>query len=338
MKMRHAIHLVHKSLLVFGAAFICPLVASAQARDPAAARVLFREARSAAAANDYATACAKFADSYKFDPAVGTLLNLADCDKRSQRLATAWVGLQKALDQLAKNDERRPIVEKLAADLEKRLPRLMLELKPGTSTEVTVERDGVVVGSSSLGVALPVDPGLHVVVVKAPGREDQRYEIKVIESQVTELQCEPGPEQVAPITAAAAPKPAAAAATPTIMPANPPPAEPPQRSHTVAYVVGGIGIAGIGVGVITRAIAFGKQSTIDGNCPNKICNQTGWDAVSSAKTLQTVSTISLIAGTAALGAGVYLRLSGGKKHEAPQVALHPLFVPAGGGLGLVRDF
>ena len=175
-----------------GASWLLPAVSWAQTGDPAAARALFQEARKAADTGDYTTACPKFADSYRLDAAIGTLLNIADCEQHLGHIARAWVTFQKALDQLPKNDDRRAMVEKAASSLEKRLPHLSVRLAATVPKEATVERDGVLVGTSSLGIALPISTGHHIVTVKAPGHQEQRYEIDVAEGQSRELLCEPG--------------------------------------------------------------------------------------------------------------------------------------------------
>jgi len=95
------------------------------------------------------------------------------------------------------------------------------------------------------------------------------------------------------------------------------------------------GVATI-VGVSARSVAFSQKPIIDDNCDTtRACNQRGMDAVSTAKTLQTVSTVSLIAGLAGVGTGVVLIVSGRRPSQA---TLHPLILPAGGGLAVERSF
>ena len=75
------------------AASLCLLAgrsAGAEPRDPAAAEWLFREGRALMKKGDFAPACAKLAESQRLDPAVGTLMNLAECEERIGRTASAW--------------------------------------------------------------------------------------------------------------------------------------------------------------------------------------------------------------------------------------------------------
>src|SRR5690606_14140042 len=112
----------------------CALVAghaAAQARDPAAAAVLFREGRDALAAGRTEEACAKFAESHRLDPAAGTLINWAACEEKLGRLASAWEKWQRALANLPAGDERRKGVEQRARALEARVPKLTITLAAG---------------------------------------------------------------------------------------------------------------------------------------------------------------------------------------------------------------
>ena len=62
----------------------------AAGRDPAAAEVLFQEGRDAVQRGNWPLACSKFRESERLDPGVGTLMNLADCEEKIGRLASAW--------------------------------------------------------------------------------------------------------------------------------------------------------------------------------------------------------------------------------------------------------
>ena len=62
----------------------------AAAGNAAAAEALFNQAHAAMSAHDYDTACQRFAESNRLDPAVGTLLNLGVCEAARGRVATAW--------------------------------------------------------------------------------------------------------------------------------------------------------------------------------------------------------------------------------------------------------
>ena len=86
---------------------LTPAVAKAQ--NPAAAEALFEQARAAMAEGNYDVACARFRDSDKLDPAVGTRFNLADCEERRGLLDREWSLFRGVLSVLSDVDERTPI-------------------------------------------------------------------------------------------------------------------------------------------------------------------------------------------------------------------------------------
>jgi hypothetical protein len=326
--------------LVMVAIWLSSTPSWAQAGDPAAARTLFQEALKQADAGDYVTACPKFEDSYRLDPTFGAQVNVADCEERRGHLANAWLGYQKAREMLATGDKRIPDTDHAIAELEKRLPRLTIRVAPAAPSDAMVERDGLQVAASSFGLALPVDPGHHIVVIKSPGRQPQRYEVELAEGESSELIGEPGAAQPPIAAAPPIPAPRLASVSTTDMPraaSAPMPGQPAPHSRTAAYLVGSIGLAGLAAGVVTRVLAFGKQSSIDDHCPALECDATGMDAVSAARTLQAVSTVSLLVGVAGVGTGIYLVLAGAET-PAQRATLQPMFLQAGAGLALHRGF
>src|SRR5262245_16002439 len=112
------------------AALLATSSAFAAGSDPAAAEALFAAGRVAFDQGDYETACAKFAESQRLDPAPGTLMNLGACNEKRGRLASAWENWREALSTLRADDDRRPAAEKRVAELEERLPRLDVRLAP----------------------------------------------------------------------------------------------------------------------------------------------------------------------------------------------------------------
>src|SRR5438552_14501087 len=115
----------------------------AEEKDPATADALFRAGREAADHGDSATACARFGESYRLDPAVGTLLNLADCEVALDRLADAWEHYRRVADALDPTDERAAFVTARLGSLAPRPPKLMLSVRNGSPPSTEVARDGV---------------------------------------------------------------------------------------------------------------------------------------------------------------------------------------------------
>ncbi|MDF2696857.1 MAG: hypothetical protein K0S65_5240, partial [Labilithrix sp.] len=140
----------------------------AHANDPVAAEAAFVEGRALMSAKRYAEACPKLEASHTLEPAVGTVLNLAECFAKIGRTASAWIRYREAAAMaLEKNQhEREEIARSRARELEPKLCRLTIV---ATNREgLVVTRDGQTVAPAALGIAVPVDPGPHVVEARAP--------------------------------------------------------------------------------------------------------------------------------------------------------------------------
>jgi hypothetical protein len=282
----------------------------AETRDPVAAEALFREGRAAADSGDYEAARVKFAESYRFDPTIGALFNLAHAEEKVGLVATAWHHYLAVIEKLPREDRRRAFAEERVADLSARLPRLTVRAGGALPDGVTVARDGVLLGGGSLAAALPVDPGAHTVVVRGPGRPDRRYEVTVREGESVELVVEPAPlHPVAP-----APVPPAAALPPDRKPAAPAveQAESSTDLRPLGWALGSAGLLGIALGTVCGILALDKGRIVKANCTSNLrCNQQGFDAAQAGSTWATVSTVAFAVGVPATGAGVYLVLRGG---------------------------
>jgi hypothetical protein len=302
--------------------------AAADERRQLDAEALFEQARNAADGGDYASACPKFAESYRLDPTPGALLNVADCEEHLGHVATAWLNFRKAVDVLAPTDSRLPIAKQKVAALEKRLSKLSIRLGPNPPPGAVVKRDGEEISGAILGVAVPTDPGRHVVTVMAPGYREQRHEVDLAEGVSKEVVA----EALTKDAPALSPAPAAALAL------TAPDKSDRDDLRTYGYVATGVGAAGLLVGLVTRGLALGKKGTIADHCDaSKFCDQTGMDAVSAASTLQTVSTVSLLVGVAGLGTGAFLVLSNPTPSES-QTTLRPMVLGGGAGLSFRRSF
>jgi hypothetical protein len=295
--------------------FVLLLVAAplhAQTRDPAAAELLFVAGREAFDKGNYAVACAKFEESQRLDPAAGTLINLAACQEKLGKLASAWEAWRRALELLGPEDERRPSVEAHASGMEQRVPRLVIRVTQDAPPATRVSRDGVELGPASLGMPLPVDPGPHVVIAVAPGRSERRFAVELKEGATETLIVMPGDPSTEPAAAAPAPS------TPAVVaPRRGSRGESAHASQsgqrTLGFVVAGIGATGLVIGGITGLVALNKKNAMLDDCDSVgdgyQCGDEGLDAASAGKTFATVSTIGFAIGAVGLGVGGWLILS-----------------------------
>ena len=320
------------SLAIAALLVALPVAGQGVGTDPAAAAALFREGRDAVKRGDYVTAYAKLDESYRLDPAVGTLLNLADCSEHIGKLATAWQLFRQAAERLGPDDNRLPAAKVRIASLAPRVPRLTLVLSPGAPPGTTVTRDAIALGAGSLGTELPIDPGKHVFVVTAPGRLPRRFEVQVGEGKSESVTVEPGAP--APDLPDRGPK----GGPGTVGPPVPVAGGGVGTVRAAGFVVGGVGVVGLGVAIATGLILPGKKSTVDAHCTaDKLCDAEGYEAAQSGQTLSGVNTAMWIVGGIATGVGVALVIAGGESAQ-PSTALRLTTLPGGGVASIGGSF
>jgi hypothetical protein len=299
--------------------------ALAKDADAAAAEAMFDEARRLLAAGDVKAACPKFAESYRLDPALGALLNLAACHEKEGRVATAWSEYRDAEAQAlkAKDDKRAAYSKKQAAALEPRLPRLAIavtETPPGFA----VTRNGAPVGEASYGMSLPIDPGPQELAATATGRERWTRKITLAEGARLRLVVpdlvvakEPPPVAAKPSSRpgdgpSAAPLPSASS-----VPPEPLPAPPTSGQRVAGFAVAGVGLASLAAGAVFAGLTAGQKAAADEHCPNKLCDALGLDDIATARTFAWVSDITFGVGGALVVVGGILALTARPGSPAP---------------------
>jgi hypothetical protein len=137
------------------------------------AQSLFDEGRKLAQAGKLAEACAAFESSQKLDPAITTLLNLADCREQNHQLATAWGAFVDAnrMARTSNNTKLARVASNHARKLEPRLSKLTIDIPadrqvPGL--EILRNKDRV--DPAGWNHALPIDGGTYTITARAPGR------------------------------------------------------------------------------------------------------------------------------------------------------------------------
>jgi hypothetical protein len=304
--------------------FLVPGAALAQ--DVASAEALFNKGLEDMKAGKFDTGCPAIEESLRLDPRPGTLFTLAECHAKAGHLASAVARYQDYLelfarltpDQQQKQRGRDKIAAAKKAELGPDVPQLTLVLPPGAPRDLVVERDGVLLAAPALGIALPVDPGDHVVTTRAPGGplSQQRFALARGEKKSLTLVVElpppeppPPPKPLPPPPPPPLPPPVAVVPLPPRPPPPPPPKPASTARRTAAYAAGTFGVAGAIVGGIFGGLTLAKKTVITANCTGLICNHDGKAAADSAQILGAVSTAGFIAAGAGLGAGVVLLLT-----------------------------
>lgn len=330
----------------------------ALAQDVAAAEALFNRGLADMEAGRYATGCPALSESQRLDPRAGTLFTLSQCEVKWGRVATAVTRLGDYLalyermtpEQKTRQSERRKVAKEQRDKLAFDVPELTLSLPPGAPAGTVVKRDDAVIASAALGLGLPVDPGEHVVSTQAPGGVLWEQHITVAKGEKKSLVLEVKPAPTVDTRTAAAP---------IVGPTPEPPSQPgPPASQqgtsgrrAAAYVIGGVGVAGLALGGVMGVLALGKKSVIKDHCGAAInaapldCDQIGLDAATSVKPIGLVSTIGFAAGAAAVGIAVVLLVTEHKPAQAttgkraPWIAADVLSLgPTGATLGARGSF
>ena len=284
--------------LVVCALLLTSFAARAQESNGALGEALFREGRTLMAAGDVNAACPKFAESNRIDPKLGTLMNLALCHEKIGRSASAWAEYTQAasLAQRAGQSDREKVALARAAELESALSHVVIDADPKAGASVTL--DDQPVGPAAYGTRIPINPGKHVLHATAAGMTPFEQSFRV--------------EQGAPVTTLKVPalEPAPRGPEPQPAPEAPGTAAPTTSSgaRTVGFVVGGAGIVLAGLGAYFGARAFSDKNAAENGCGATFCTPAGNDATSSMKTDEMLSTIGVVAGVVAVGAGLSLVL------------------------------
>lgn len=277
-------------------------------------------------------ACQSLERSQAIEPGVGTMLYLAECYEKLGRSASAWAMYREAasLAQEQGQSERAKKGATRAEFLTPSLSKLTLvvpsqAIVPGLS----ITRNGEAVPAAAWSVAVPVDPGEQKIAAAAPGYAPWTLDVTLppngarIVVDVPALQALPPSEvapaavaQTEPITQApAALTPPAAALTTADSPAR------ASFHKPLAYVLGGVGIAALGVGTYFGIRAISENNKADEACPNDRCrNAAGIEHDEAAHSSATAANVFVTGGLALVAAGVVVYVTRPREDKA-QVSL-----------------
>ena len=308
----------------------------ADGRDPVAGEALFREGRRLLKAGDLEGACTKLEESQRLDPAPGTLANLADCQEKLGRSASAWEHWRRVAEQLPPADPRRATAVARSAELEKKLSRLVIERAPDAPVDLKVKRDDVELGAPSLGLALPLDPGPHVVTVSAPNRLERRFEVLIAPGEQSRLVVGPG--------APPPPPPAMPAAlSPEALELQARASQTATHSRVGGYALLGAGAVALGAGAYFGSRALQARADAKAACSMMgqppLCWSRAKAPLDRDVTYARLADVSFAAGAIAAVVGSYFLL-GARGHEPRpgSVALAAAPLPAGAEVQLAGRF
>lgn len=256
------------------------------------AQVLFEAGREAMKRGEYELACKKFRESYSFEPAIGTLLNLGNCEERQGRLTTAFRLYDEAAQKLDADDPRADFARRRADELTRKIPTLVVSLSPSAPEEIRVTRNGQLL-TTEFGSPVQLDPGRVVVVAEASGYHPRVYQLDLAAGEKERLSVGVG-ARIAPNRAAEA-APAKAGSDPTL-------------GYVFLATGGASTIAAATFGFLT----YSEYRTVRDNCDverEECFNATGREAAQTGATYETLAYVFGGVGIVGLSLGGYFLLS-----------------------------
>jgi hypothetical protein len=245
------------------------------ANDPVAADALYQAGKQLVTEKKYVEACAKFDASYKLDPTLGTLLNLADCYEKAGRIATSWATWGAAIDQARRDkDERIDFAKERREALAPRLPKVVLRVY-GMLPGIDVYWDDTKLAPGAFGTDMPTDQLEHRLVVR---RDDgvTLYDQKILvhdDGKKTEVPLD--------IVALNREHPRIEKKNDS---SNPSPSSPQRSAGAVIGTVGALALLTAG-GLELGALLKRNEANDTGGCVNGFCTPAGVNSIESARSL-----------------------------------------------------
>jgi tetratricopeptide (TPR) repeat protein len=297
------------------------------------ARAQFQQGLALETAGDWAGALSIFQQvaAVKLTPQVRFHVGL--CEEHLGRLAAALGDYELAAHEAeeAKVAEVSQQVSARRDELRARIPKLTIVRGAGAEY-ASISLDGVSLGSTSIGVELPVDPGPHGVEARASGFKPFTTTVDMAEKELRKVEVKL--ERIPMATAAETreePEPVASARDTA-------PAEAP-KSSALPFIIGGVGVASLGAAGVFFLLRQGAINKLDDNCStNKICPVDQQATYDQGKTYTLVADVTLGVGIAGVALGTVLLLTQ-KKPKQTSTALMLAPTAAGApGASLVGTF
>jgi len=311
--------------------------------DAAAASELFRQGLSDMLAGRYETACPRLEESQHLDPQLGTLFTLAECSAKAEKIASAVAYYEDFLAATKKlhkasvlaYERRIRIAESQCAALKSDIPWLTLIFPDDAPPGTVVKKDGIVLGPAAIGIALPIDPGQHVIVTEAAQGGAVETRISIERGEKKQLLLQLGRSEESRGVQAATPGAGNPAKTASPLPLPPPHvAHPNQETSSNRTWNLGLALAGasafVGGGaslfVGTRKVLAINHDSADGK-PYDPAN-------GNYRDYQTVGVTLMVVGSAAMITAGVLAWRRPATHDAHQASLSiaPMVSPQFAGM------
>jgi hypothetical protein len=296
---------------------------TAQGDTPKKADDLFKQGIAKMKEGDFEAGCPLLADSLAIDYGMAAEFRLAECYEKQGKTASAWRSFRsvQGAAEKAKQRARARVAQKRADKLEAQLHRLTIKVPSSIRglNGLQLLLNDQPIPSDRWGKARAIDPGKHVLSVRAPGYKDWTTTLNTSPTSKTqtvhlpqlELKASPKPQVQRPAT---------------------PPAEKKLNSRWVGgLVAGGGGILVMGVGGVLGLIAKSSYDSAGERCTDNGCNAEGLTIRDKARTTGLVGSILVGVGAAATATGAILWITA-PRYDEPTSAIG--IAPTLGGASL----
>jgi hypothetical protein len=202
------------------------------------------------------------------------------------------------------------------SEVDKATPSIVFSAKGADGNDlaaVKVTIDGALLLERLDGSAVAVEPGEHSFELTTKGAVAITRKLLIgegVKGRSETVTFVPAPATIAPAPVVAASTPTAPPATVPDKPAN---GSNTGSRRTIAYVLGGAGVIGIGIGSVLGLVAKSTYDSAVKSCDKQFsCNGDGYSGGQDAHTQATISTVAFIAGGALLAGGVIVYLTAPK--------------------------
>jgi hypothetical protein len=287
------------------------------------ADALFQDGKTLVKDGKLAEACEAFAASQRLDPALSTLLNLANCRELNRQLATAW-SLYLEAARVARREPINPrlaeVAQKRAAALEPRLSHLGIGVSVDSRIAgLEIARNGEPLDPAVWNRAIATDIGRYVITARAPGHEPWSRTVEISGERETQSIDVPKLSH-------------AVAAAPTIVtPKVPASGEPATATHgrTLALALGAASVIALGI-----AAGFEISGRTSYDMYKRSDSASGEKLYDSANTKHHVAQGLASAGIAGAATALYLWWSGTPARSSRSARLVPVLAADAAGLAL----
>ncbi|MGE0871074.1 MAG: PEGA domain-containing protein [Kofleriaceae bacterium] len=309
------------------------LVGSPAHADNASAEAAFKRAKQLAKDGRWEQACTLYEQSYREEPQLGALLNVANCHEKIGMLATAWDEFRQAAA-LAKrkDDDRLRYATDRAARLADRVSRLKVVAAPKSPRGLVVMRADVDI-TSTLGTAVPLDPGDYAIKVSAPGFESWETTVSIKAGGETSQVALPRLERREPTAPVAARLPKHTDERPAVSFDR----SPGSARRKLAVGIGVVGLASLGVGTVFGLRAMERSGEAYELCPSRErCSYRAEAVIRDGKIDRRNANIALGLGAASVITGIVLWVTAPSARRIERRSIS--FVPTHNGAAITGSF